>query len=65
MLMQQLCDPSTSDDAVLTVIYVFMKWNKGQTILFALTNLFTESLNINIQTNEVHVLHKYAHDYIT
>ncbi|XP_076161219.1 condensin-2 complex subunit G2 isoform X2 [Ptiloglossa arizonensis] len=52
MLMQQLCDPSTSDDAVLTVIYVFMKWNKGQTILFALTNLFTESLNINIQTNE-------------
>ncbi|XP_043250642.1 uncharacterized protein LOC122396378 isoform X2 [Colletes gigas] len=52
MLMQQLRDHSTSEDTILTVIYVLLKWNKGQTILFALTNLFTESLNINIQTNE-------------
>ncbi|XP_076231454.1 condensin-2 complex subunit G2 [Calliopsis andreniformis] len=53
ILVQQLCDSNTSDDVLLTIIYVLMKWNKGQTILFALSNLFTESLNINTQNNQI------------
>ncbi|XP_053981260.1 condensin-2 complex subunit G2-like isoform X1 [Hylaeus volcanicus] len=52
MLEQQLYDPVISDDTIFTVIYVLLKWNKGQAVLFALTNLFMESLNINIQINE-------------
>ena len=52
MLVQQLCDPNTSDDTLLTVIYVLMKWDEGQTILFALANLFKESLDISIQNNQ-------------
>ncbi|CAK9812038.1 Condensin-2 complex subunit G2 [Anthophora plagiata] len=51
-LVQQLCDPNTSDDTLLTIIYVLVKWNKGDTVLFALTNIFTESLNINTQYNQ-------------
>lgn len=58
MLVQQLCDPNTSDDALLTVIYVLMKWDEGQTILFALTNLFKESLDIRVQSNQVRVSFK-------
>lgn len=54
-LVKQLCDPSTSDDLLLTIIYVLMKWNKGQTILFAVSNLFTESLNISIQNEQVYI----------
>ncbi|OAD53598.1 Condensin-2 complex subunit G2 [Eufriesea mexicana] len=52
MLIQQLCDPDISDDTLLTIIYVLMKWNKGDTILYALTNLFTESFNINARSNQ-------------
>ncbi|KZC07698.1 Condensin-2 complex subunit G2 [Dufourea novaeangliae] len=51
-LAQQLCSPDTSDNVLLSVLHVLMKWNKGQTILFALTNLFTESLSINTQNNQ-------------
>ncbi|CAK9823358.1 Condensin-2 complex subunit G2 [Anthophora retusa] len=51
-LVQQLCNPNSSDDTLLTIIYVLVKWNKGDTILFALTNIFTESLNINTQYNQ-------------
>ncbi|KOC70339.1 Condensin-2 complex subunit G2 [Habropoda laboriosa] len=51
-LVQQLCNPNSSDDTLLTIIYVLIKWNKGDTILFALTNLFTESLNLNTQNNQ-------------
>nr|XP_034181112.1 condensin-2 complex subunit G2-like isoform X1 [Osmia lignaria] len=52
MLVQQLYDPNTCDDTVLTIIYGLMKWNKGDTILFALTNVFAKSLDINPQHNE-------------
>lgn len=60
MLVQQLYDPNTCDDTVLTIIYGLMKWNKGDAILFALTNVFAKSLDINPQHNEVQImLHKY------
>ncbi|CAL7939225.1 unnamed protein product [Xylocopa violacea] len=52
MLVQQLCDPNVPDDTLLTIIYVLMKWNKGDTILYALTNLVTESLNMITQHNQ-------------
>ncbi|KAG6803695.1 hypothetical protein HZU73_00958 [Apis mellifera caucasica] len=53
MLVQQLCNPNTPDDTILSVIHVLMKWNKGDTILFALTNIFTESLNISLNNQHV------------
>ncbi|XP_076762134.1 uncharacterized protein LOC143430048 [Xylocopa sonorina] len=52
ILVQQLCDPNVPDDTLLTIIYVLTKWNKEDTILYALTNLFTESLNIITQLNQ-------------
>nr|XP_012141181.1 PREDICTED: condensin-2 complex subunit G2-like [Megachile rotundata] len=52
MLVQELCDPKTRDDIILTIIYVLMKWEREDTILLTLTNVFTKSLNINPQHNE-------------
>ncbi|XP_076294186.1 condensin-2 complex subunit G2 isoform X2 [Lasioglossum baleicum] len=51
-LVQQLCSSNSSDDALLSLIHVFMKWNKGEVILLSLTKLFTESLNINMSNNQ-------------
>ncbi|KOX76078.1 Condensin-2 complex subunit G2 [Melipona quadrifasciata] len=52
MLVQQLCDPNTSDETLLSIVYLLMKWNKEDTILFTLTHLFTESLNTNAKHNQ-------------
>ncbi|XP_076644582.1 condensin-2 complex subunit G2 [Halictus rubicundus] len=51
-LEQQLCSSNTSDDALLSLIHVFVKWEKVEVILLALTKLFTESLNINMSNNQ-------------
>ncbi|XP_031848485.1 condensin-2 complex subunit G2 isoform X1 [Nomia melanderi] len=51
-LAQQLCSTNTSDDTLLSLIHVFIKWNKGQMIFLALTNLFGESLKINTPNNQ-------------
>lgn len=63
MLIQQLCDPNTPDESLLSIVYLLMKWNKGDTILFALTNLFTQSLNTNARYNQVKILfNKYINN---
>nr|XP_033199857.1 uncharacterized protein LOC117162115 [Bombus vancouverensis nearcticus] len=58
MLIQQLCDPNTPDESLLSIVYLLMKWNKGDTILFTLMNLFTQSLNTNARHNQ-----NTAHDF--
>ncbi|KAK9295730.1 hypothetical protein QLX08_010030 [Tetragonisca angustula] len=52
MLVQLLCDPNTSDETLLSIVYLLMKWNKEDTILFTLTHLFTESLNTSAKHNQ-------------
>nr|XP_033329544.1 condensin-2 complex subunit G2-like [Megalopta genalis] len=52
ILMQQLCSSDASDDALLSLIHVFMKWNKGQKILLTLTKLTSDSLHINTPNNQ-------------
>ena len=56
MLVQLLCDPNTSDETLLSIVYLLMKWNKEDTILFTLTHLFTESLNTSAKHNQVQIL---------